>query len=235
MRFLIFQLVCFSYVMASANSFTDKHIDPFLQRASDQTSLKIVLAGTASVLLAKPNDDHVRDQWVGHQQMSKDTSHVGDLLGSGAAGTLLMGGQALWDENENHYESHFRALVYTTVATTSMKYGFGRSRPGNSDSHQSFPSGHTATAFATATSLTYAYGWKAAAIAYPLASFVALSRLADDAHWISDLVGGAFVGFLVARASSYEYSENRLIESSKLEIYPVIGQGDLSLKISYIY
>ncbi|MBC7467160.1 MAG: phosphatase PAP2 family protein [Bdellovibrio sp.] len=235
MRFFIFQLLFFSYVAASANSFTEKHVDPFLERATDTTSVKLALAGTISVFLAKPEDDQIRNQWVGHQQMSKETSGVGDLIGSGAAGVLLLGGQALWDDNESHYQSHFRALVYTTMVTSSMKYGFGRSRPGNSDSHQSFPSGHTSISFATATSLTYAYGWKAAVIAYPVASFVALSRLADDAHWTSDLVGGAFVGFLLARASSYDYSENRLHELSKLEIYPVIGHGDLSLKISYLY
>jgi membrane-associated phospholipid phosphatase len=118
-----------------------------------------------------------------------------------------------------------------------MKYSFGRQRPGNSDSHQSFPSGHTSVSFATATSLTYAYGWKAAVIAYPVAVLVGLSRLSDDAHWASDVVGGAFVGFIMARASSYDWDDSSGATHSKtnLVFYPDFGPHEMGLGLTYRY
>ena len=91
-----------------------------------------------------------------------------------------------------------------------MKYSFGRQRPGNSASYQSFPSGHTAVAFATATNLSYSYGWRAAAVSFPIALFVGASRLADDMHWGSDVVAGAFIGFIIARACSESESPGQL-------------------------
>ncbi|MFZ3231559.1 MAG: phosphatase PAP2 family protein [Pseudobdellovibrio sp.] len=241
MRFFIFSLIMlinFFIFSAHGSDLTEKHFDPFLARAFDRTSFFLYATGTASVLLTKPSDDRIREQWVSHQQMSEKQSHVGDLLGSGLAGIFLVGGQALWDEDQDHYQSHARALIYTTVSTYTLKTVFGRQRPGNSDSHQSFPSGHTSTAFATATSLTYAYGWKAALVAYPVAAFVGLSRLADDAHWASDLVGGAFLGFIMARASNYEWSdsENKILNSNtQFILNPIIHGDELGMTVTYIY
>lgn len=236
MRFFIFILLSFAiHSVSLAATFQEKQFDPFLEKLIDPTSVKLLAAGTISVFATKPSDDSIRDQWVGHQKMSESTSHTGDILGSGLAGVLIASGQAVWDSDENHYQSHARALVYTTVVTTAMKYSFGRQRPGNSDSHQSFPSGHTSTSFATATSLTYAYGWKAAVVAYPVATFIGLSRLSDDAHWASDVVGGAFVGFIIARASSYSWSETDGHAQSNLDVYPDFRPDGAGFTINYNY
>ena len=87
--------------------------------------------------------------------------------------------------------------------------------------------------------MTYAYGWKAAIVAYPLATFVGLSRLADDNHWGSDVVGGAFLGFILARASSYDVQSDKNIEKNANQslwfFYPDVGpdhQG-ASLVVSF--
>lgn len=71
-------------------------------------------------------------------------------------------------------------------------------RPDGSNQH-SFPSGHTATAFMTATMLSKEYGhlspWVSVG-AYTMASATGLMRIANNKHWMSDVMVGAGVGIL---------------------------------------
>ncbi|MGZ3690936.1 MAG: phosphatase PAP2 family protein, partial [Pseudobdellovibrio sp.] len=127
----------------------------------------------------------------------------------GVGSGLSLAAQYYFDDNSNHWQNHARTIVWTTVTVTGMKYAFGEQRPGNKN-YEAFPSGHTAISFATATSLTYAYGYKAALIAYPIAALVGLSRMADDMHWASDVVGGAFWGVLMARACEQDDTPSKV-------------------------
>lgn len=61
----------------------------------------------------------------------------------------------------------------------------------------SFPSTHTATAFAGAVSLLWmGRGWLLVGVAY--ASAVALSRIYVCVHWPTDVVAGAAIGAIIA-------------------------------------
>jgi membrane-associated phospholipid phosphatase len=62
-----------------------------------------------------------------------------------------------------------------------------------------FPSGHAADTFAFATALERHLGWKGAVPAYIFASYVAISRLPDNRHYLSDMVFGATVGIIAGR------------------------------------
>lgn len=203
MRPFFLILMTFISVQVSAYELLEKTIatDHVKEKVIDRTSLQLWGLGLASSLTVGPYDERIRENWYDHQQMSKSVSSLGDFLGTGIPGVLLVGSQYFFDSNELNWQSHARALFWQTAVVTTMKLTTARKRPGGSENRHSFPSGHTATAFATATSLTYAYGWKAAVVAYPLATLVGLSRLADDAHWGSDVVAGAFVGGILARAS----------------------------------
>ena len=71
-------------------------------------------------------------------------------------------------------------------------------RPDGSDNH-SFPSGHTATAFMTATMLNKEYGYKSPGIgvgAYSVATATGLMRMANNKHWLSDVLVGAGIGIM---------------------------------------
>lgn len=219
--FLISTLLSFS-CLSFASNFSDEHVDPFRARLLDRTSWMTTAAAIISVAATNPNDDQIRNDWKLHQKMTERQTAVGDVLGTGGPGLLIAASQYYFDADENNYKSHLRALTYTTLAIYSLKYAFGRPRPGTSTNRQSFPSGHTSTAFATATALTYSYGWRAGLFAYPLAAFVGLSRLADDVHWGSDVVAGAFLGFIIARASSYGYVETKSAQNP-LILFPVLG------------
>lgn len=66
-------------------------------------------------------------------------------------------------------------------------------RPDNSDNN-SFPSGHTSFAFASATTLYRRYGWEYGVPAYALATLTGTARVAARKHHWWDAVAGAAIG-----------------------------------------
>ena len=80
--------------------------------------------------------------------------------------------------------------------------------------HNSFPSGHTAQAFAAATFLSEEYkdrlAWMPYA-AYGMASSVGLMRMANNRHYVSDVLLGAGIGILSMKVAywTHQYKWNR--------------------------
>lgn len=91
-----------------------------------------------------------------------------------------------------------QAQLLTEMLVQPLKFAVGRERPDHSN-NQSFPSGHAAVTFATATVIERHLGWRNSALAYTLASYVAMSRLHDNRHYLSDVVFGAAVGTIAGR------------------------------------
>ncbi len=99
------------------------------------------------------------------------------------------------------------ALVGNTAITMFMKNAIQRQRPfvtwgdkimlqGNtSPTDYSFPSGHTSTAFAVATSVSLAYPkWYVIAPSFAFASATAYSRMYRGAHYPTDVLCGIVLG-----------------------------------------
>ncbi len=60
--------------------------------------------------------------------------------------------------------------------------------------NDSFPSGHTALAFASATTMHLRYGWQWGFPAYAVATLTGAARVAADKHYWYDVVAGAVIG-----------------------------------------
>jgi membrane-associated phospholipid phosphatase len=91
-----------------------------------------------------------------------------------------------------------RAQLLSQLMVQGLKFTVQRERPDGSNS-QSFPSGHSSSAFATATVLHRHYGWKIGVPAYALGSYVALARMSWNRHHATDVVMGAGFGIAAAR------------------------------------
>lgn len=88
------------------------------------------------------------------------------------------------------------ALMGATVQY--MKMNTNVHRPDGSNNH-SFPSGHTATAFMTATMLAKEYGHISPWIgigSYTIATATGIMRVTNNKHWLSDVLTGAGIGIL---------------------------------------
>lgn len=70
-------------------------------------------------------------------------------------------------------------------------------RPDKS-SYNSFPSGHTTTAFLGAELVRHEYGWGWGLGAYAVATSVGVARCCHNRHWPVDVMGGAVIGILCA-------------------------------------
>jgi membrane-associated phospholipid phosphatase len=78
----------------------------------------------------------------------------------------------------------------------NSSFSIGAVFPGEGSNTSSFPSGHTALAFALITPYAELYH---APILYAIPVVVGLGRIAAvDGHWASDVVGGGFIGWLTA-------------------------------------
>lgn len=90
------------------------------------------------------------------------------------------------------------SAVLMAAVTQGIKSTSNVTRPDGSD-NKSFPSGHTATAFMCATMLSKEYGhispWVSVG-AYTFASATGLMRIANNKHWMSDVLTGAGVGII---------------------------------------
>ncbi len=141
-----------------------------------------------------------------------------DRFALGTAGLLAVGGVALQRKSWTRTSVRVvEALVYTKAVTGLAKSAINRSRPfatpdpltanpgGFDSAHDklSMPSGHTARAFAVASVLSHqANRWYVSVPAYGLAGSVAAERVRSGDHWLTDVMVGGALGYLIGRTVS---------------------------------
>jgi len=159
--------------------------------------------GGGLALAVHPADDNVNESLV-NSDFAKDFFVLGKYLGAlytllPAAVTVYTVGRAKDQPKVSHVGMDLiQSLLVSEALVQKLKYATQRTRPDGSDNH-SFPSGHAADTFAFATALERHLGWKGAVPAYIFSSYVAISRLPDNKHWLSDAVFGASVGIIAGR------------------------------------
>ena len=95
--------------------------------------------------------------------------------------------------------SSIASYAVMAALVNGIKYTAREVRP-DSSTYNSWPSGHTATAFAAATILHKEYGltrspWYSIA-GYSIATATGVMRVLNNRHWISDVLSGAGIGIL---------------------------------------
>jgi membrane-associated phospholipid phosphatase len=98
-----------------------------------------------------------------------------------------------------------------TAVTYGLKYAVGRPRPYQYSDERgtSFPSFHTASAFAGAAYWQRRYGWYAGIPAYALAATAGYSRVWGNYHYWTDVAAGAAIGTASAYIFTKPYKKSR--------------------------
>lgn len=129
-------------------------------------------------------------------------------------GLLLLIVPSVGKESKEHLKQRRKAglMILLSLALTSicvnavLKNVVQRPRPFHVDtsviplifpSGYSFPSGHTASAFAAATAI-FLYRKKAGIVAFVLAAIIAFTRMYLFVHYPTDIIGGIVVGVICA-------------------------------------
>jgi len=170
-----------------------------------------VVVGGGTALAVHPADDYVNDALLNSPFADKFfkpgavLGQLGTLLGT--ATTVYIIGRTKDQPKVSHVGMDLiQSLLISETLTQSLKHITRRERPDGSGA-TSFPSGHAADTFAFATALERHLGWKGAVPAYIFASYVAISRLPANRHWLSDAVFGATVGIIAGRTVTRHGSE----------------------------
>ena len=116
-----------------------------------------------------------------------------------------------------------KSFLATMTATLALKVAIDAERPDGGG--QSFPSGHTAAAFAGASFMQRRYGLRVGIPAYGAAAFVAWSRVDADRHHVRDVVAAAGLAVL----SSYTLARPL---PNNITVLPTADDGVFGLMFS---
>ena len=188
-------------------------------------------AVAGSALLDKPVDRYLSTRQ--DTRLARGWGNFGKnmpiaLVGlSGAA--LAFGDERMQNTGIISLQSVAGAIGVSTLG----KYIVGRARPeedlgawartgsGNSRANSSFPSGHSAVAFAAVTPFAQEYD---APWLYGVAAVSSMGRIANRKHWVSDTVAGGIVGYAIG---SVLWKGQRDDTGSRLSIMP--GPKEISV------
>jgi hypothetical protein len=210
----------------------DDFISDWASPINDKESRATIIYGTVltSTLVAFRNDivEPFQESMSSQNLLGDDLSHYGDLAGQLIPNLIYMGYMSYDGHYNKQLESTrraklmFKVSAFSGLTTFFLKRIFNQRRPNKGD-RNSFPSGHTTTAFAFASVIAKEHpGWKYAA--YGLASLVGFSRINDNAHYLHDVVMGATIGSSFGYAL-YNKSQKQAGKETNLDVSvsPLVG------------
>lgn len=127
-----------------------------------------------------------------------------------------------------------KAELLMSVLVTGMKKLIPSERPSGSGMN-SMPSGHTATAFVAATILDMEYRdtspWISVA-GYAMATTTGVFRMANNQHWISDVLIGAGIGIFSTKVVYFTHQYRWGKKNSNIVILPAIYRNGVGVSFA---
>jgi membrane-associated phospholipid phosphatase len=195
--------------------------------------------GAGTTALAFVADDEVRSEMRGHDLGGLQS--FGDKLGDvevvvPLTAGLFLAGRAVHDTRfRNMTYDLAQAQITTTILGGSLKRIVGRERPNGTNAH-SFPSGHSYSWFVMATVVERHYGMRVAGPVFALWALTGTSRLANDTHYVSDVVAGAALGLLVGRPTGGRHDEPLSSRRAAWHVVPAWGgRGQAALAVNVVF
>lgn len=197
----------------------------------------VILGGGTAAAIALSQTDADKDVQDSLDGSLGDFAEIGDIGGnvltiSGVTITTYIIARRLKDEKFlQTSEALIESEIITAVMTEGLKLSVGRKRPDgdNSRFNSSFPSGHVSASFALATTFDSMYGHKVGLPLYAFSSFVGLSRISENKHFLSDVLFGAALGTAVARGVARIHKNNK---GGKIAVMPYTDGESTGLALS---
>lgn len=169
--------------------------------------LGLSYGGSLAVQATGP-DDTIEDGLRGHDIFSDGANDAFAALGNpgthfALAGAWYLVGQQTQDEKTyNVGKKLFSALIINGTSTMLGQMASWDDAPNGE--WGTFPSGHTSSTFCFASVMHEEYGPLAGIPLYGLGALVAMERLDDDEHYLSDVLMGAVLGMVVGHTVAGE-------------------------------
>lgn len=174
--------------------------------------------------------DPIQDEVSKHKPLG-DASKIGDNLGQLAPNILYSAGMFAHyyftknDESARLGYLMAKASFYSGAVTTVLKYSIQQPRPYDRRIRNSFPSGHSTSAFAFAAVVGAEHGWKWGVPAYLMAAFVGFSRMNDNKHLLQDVLAGATIGIgygIGLSSIDHDKEPKSFSARHRLQIFPIL-------------
>jgi membrane-associated phospholipid phosphatase len=218
-------------------------IDEFREKPEQWVPAAVTLAATPVLFIV---DKSTSAESVEDQYFNTNTTYGDELaLGLGLAPIALGGVMGLTTGDTRYLEVSSEAVVLTVAETQLLKVGINRRRPNGTSGSDSFPSGHTSFAFCGATLL--ARWWEQehdgslwGYLLYVPASYVGLTRLEGDRHFLSDVTFGATLGIVTSNLLwnvhfGDDAHEGIFGRRADVRLDPVISDQGLGLGLTISY
>jgi hypothetical protein len=221
-------LAIFLFLTNSAHAWNYQNFGSEISSPVTTKASYILLIGSAATLTFALFEDQVGDPLQKDAVEDKPLgkfSVFGDLAGQLLPNAGYALAQYAWGEN-NRSLGMIKASGYASLITTSLKYTVREPRPNDHSIKNSFPSGHSTTAFAFSGYIWQEHGWKWGIPALVVSSFSAFSRINDNRHYLHDVIGGATIGFSYGLGISM-LEKNKIINEDSISFFPIF---DLDVK-----
>ncbi len=235
------------YLGKAAVDFGKVLVSPAHWQGKDFAVLGAAAGMTAIFFAADPGtqDWIAKRPDIGSSRFSLFVTHLGEapfLVGLSAA--FYLGGEAFDDDNLRKTALlSLESFAVNGIIVTGIKVVLARSRPAAGDGayqfnwfsarsrQNSFPSGHASSAFAVAAVVAgQSDSVVVGALAYGLASLVAVSRVVNNEHWASDVFAGSLLGYFIGKQV---LALNRPSAKNKPKLRVAPAPGGFSLALSF--
>lgn len=179
-------------------------------------------------------------QNYGNSQVLNITNTFGSKMVLVPASAALFG-TSLLTNNTRFQDAAFTSLqsvFMTSIVVGAGKFMFARERPSPTEGtydfdfmsagETSFPSGHTARAFAFITPWIMYYPNAFTYSLFVIPAGTAIARVAEGKHWLSDVAAGAVIGF-----SMGHYLAKKHLGDQRIQITPAIGKDMAAFSINF--
>jgi membrane-associated phospholipid phosphatase len=197
---------------APAHVFADQKqiwTSPFKLRPSDVEWLVPIASVTSAAIFTDPSFSRALPNGPNRLKDFRDIRLVGVTSLGAASGAAYL--WSLHTHDQHQHETGLlasEAMLDSLIVTEGLKYIVSRDRPLIENSQgkffqggSSFPSNHSAVAWAAAGILTHEYhGPLTKLFAYSLASAVSLSSIGSKEHFPSDVLIGSGLGWIISES-----------------------------------